>query len=67
MEHDNNGLVFSTEVELEQQLEVISRHCTGNIIYVACVAYQYAARIRLSLTGLLKFHVVTLKDLEYFT
>jgi len=39
VEHDNNGLVFSTEVELEQQLEVISRHCTGNISYTLHVLH----------------------------
>jgi len=28
VEHDKNGLVFNTESELEQQLEVISFYCS---------------------------------------
>jgi len=28
VKHDENGLIFSTESELKQQLEVISRCCT---------------------------------------
>ena len=36
VEHDKNGLVFSTESELEQQLEVFIRHCIRKTHCMSC-------------------------------
>jgi len=33
VKHDQNGLVFNTESELEQQLEVINKHYRSSVLY----------------------------------